>query len=234
MQELIQYPNGRKGVFRMNIREFLESVLHLTDENTVHQLSAVAKVEHLKKNSILAEAGEIQAQLPVLIKGILRGFVIDADGRDVTDCFVYRYGDIAVGCNLLGTPSQISMEAMTDCDLISVPMAPVLDLLETSPDLMRLYNGYLFEALNRHWEEKMLMHQCSAMQRYLWFLREYPGLIDLISNKHIASFLGMTPVTLSRLRRQLGETRRSRAESDGPDEHPRGAAPVGAGCGQSK
>ena len=45
----------------------------------------------------------------------------------------------------------------------------------------------------------------TAMQRYQWFLEAYPGFIDKVSNKHIASFLGMTPVTLSRLRRVLRE-----------------------------
>ena len=43
------------------------------------------------------------------------------------------------------------------------------------------------------------------MGRYQWFLKKYPGLIDEVSNKHIASFLGMTPVTLSRLRQKLKE-----------------------------
>ena len=38
----------------------------------------------------------------------------------------------------------------------------------------------------------MLMYRCSAMERYQWFLKMYPGLIDLVRNKHVASFLGMT------------------------------------------
>lgn len=41
----------------------------------------------------------------------------------------------------------------------------------------------------------------SASERYRWFLSNYPGLIDRVPHRHIASFLNMTPVTLSRLRR---------------------------------
>ena len=84
-------------------------------------------------------------------------------------------------------------------------MEDVLAALEEIPELMEIYNFFLRKALARHWEGKILMHQCAAMERYQWFLREYPGLINAVSNKHIASFLGMTPVTLSRLRRKLRE-----------------------------
>ena len=46
-----------------------------------------------------------------------------------------------------------------------------------------------------------MMYQYNAQERYEWFLKKYPGVIDLISHKYIASFLGMNPVTLSRLRK---------------------------------
>lgn len=47
---------------------------------------------------------------------------------------------------------------------------------------------------------KVVLYQQSAAERYQWFLNAYPGLIDQVKHKHIASFLGMSPVTLSRLR----------------------------------
>ena len=55
-------------------------------------------------------------------------------------------------------------------------------------------------SMNRH-----ILSSYSAMQRYQWFLEEYPGIIHRVSHKYIASFLGMTPVTLSRLRKTLRE-----------------------------
>ena len=71
--------------------------------------------------------------------------------------------------------------------------------------MLQLYNKLLLIGLDRHWQEKINLLSCSAMQRYLWFLENYPNLIDLVGNKYIASFLGMTPATLSRLRRRLRE-----------------------------
>ena len=62
-----------------------------------------------------------------------------------------------------------------------------------------------------HWEIKTITTQHTAIERYQWFLKAYPGLIDHVSNKHIASFLGMTPVTLSRLRRAIREGSKAEA-----------------------
>ena len=64
-------------------------------------------------------------------------------------------------------------------------MEDVLAALEEIPELMEIYNFFLRKALARHWEGKMLMHQCAAMERYQWFQRSYPGLSEKISNKYI-------------------------------------------------
>lgn len=193
---------------------FLKNWLHLSDANAVQELSQAAQIVHIKKNSLLIESGEIQTQIPILLSGVFRGFLLDADGKDITDCFVYRSGEVVMGCNPLGKPSQINLESMSDCEIVTIPISTVLPMMDLSLELLRIYNRYLVEALERHWEGKMLMHRYSAMQRYQWFLKNYPGLIDTVSNKHIASFLGMTPVTLSRLRRQLRDREKTGQEGE--------------------
>jgi len=159
----------------------------------------------LKKGELLLELGEVESQISLLMDGILRGFQLDSNGRDITDCFVWRCGEAVMGSSRLGRPAQISIEAMTDCQLFQIPAADVERLLREMPALQELYVRYLVDALERHWEVKRIMYQ-PADQRYIWFLERYPGLISLVSNKHVASFLGMTPVTLSRVRRKIRET----------------------------
>lgn len=197
----------------MEIKDFLRDCFQLADWEAVETLAAVVKIENYEKGKLLAEAGVPQANLPILADGILRGFLLDRDGQDITDCFIYHRGDAVMGCNQLGEPSRINIEAVRPSRCLLLPVSAVKRMLDDVPVLMRLQNRLLTEALERHWEEKMLMHQCSAMERYQWFLSRYPGLISLVSNKHIASFLGMTPVTLSRLRRQVREE-----QGDGPGQ----------------
>lgn len=85
-----------------------------------------------------------------------------------------------------------------------VPLAELLQLLD-QPELLMIYNQQLVHALERHWQVKMMLYQSDAMTRYQWFRKQYPGLENKITGKHLASFMGMTPVTLSRLRRKLRE-----------------------------
>lgn len=183
---------------------FFHENFDMIDAQIIQLLAASAKLEHLKKGDYVVEAGERQLQIPFLVKGVLRGFVVDENGQDITDCFACRSGDVVCGCNGITGLSPINMEALTDCDLLMVPVSVLENLLDRYPELGLIYNKLLTKALKRHWEIKRILYQ-SAMQRYQWFLENYPGLINRVSNKHIASFLGMTPVTLSRLRRRLRE-----------------------------
>ena len=79
----------------------------------------------------------------------------------------------------------------------------VVRLLKEYPSLEELYRKLLFISSSRHRDLKMAAYQYTAIQRYQWFLTEYPGLIDKISHKYIASLLNMTPVTLSKIRKDL-------------------------------
>lgn len=188
------------------MREFFENMLHISDETVLQQLTDVATARWLKKEKLLIEIGEVPTQISFLVSGVLRGFALDENGRDITDCFAYRCGDAAIGGAELQAPSPVNIEALTNCEIVQFPLQFVEELNEQNPTLLlQIYNEFLRQGFARHWAAKRILYH-PAMQRYQWFLQEYPGLIDMVCNKHVASFLGMTPVTLSRLRAQLRQT----------------------------
>ena len=63
----------------------------------------------------------------------------------------------------------------------------------------------LIREMEEHQNIKHAIYMLNAKERYNWFLREYKDLIDRVSHRHVASFLNMTPVTLSRLRKEFRE-----------------------------
>lgn len=148
--------------------------------------------------------GDVPCSISFLLKGIIRGYVIDESGREITDCFASHPMDAIIGCNAMGQPSLVSFEALTDCDILRIPLSTLNELMQRHPVMHQMYNKLLQEALLRHWQLKRILYQ-PAMQRYQWFLASYPGLADQVSSRHVASFLGLTPVTISRLKRRLRE-----------------------------
>ena len=187
----------------MEIQNFYTETLKISDTQLVQTLAENSQIKVIKKGHMLQYIGSISTELYFLMKGLLRGFLLDAKGREVTDCFVYEHGTPVVSSIDLGAPSLICIEALEDSELISIPFSVVLPLIGSNLELITLYNRLLSHSLKMHWENKTVLAQCTAVERYQWFLKNYPGLIDRINHRYIASFLGMTPVSLSRTRQIL-------------------------------
>lgn len=188
----------------MRIADFYKDTLNVQDGQIAEQLAEISRLETLEKGHRVISMGEQMEMMPVLVKGVLRGYIVDENGRDITDCFIFRRGDVIMGTGDFLTPSPVHIETTTECQVLMVPLAELLQLLD-QPELLVIYNQQLMRALERHWQVKMMLYQSDAMTRYQWFRKQYPGLENKITGKHLASFMGMTPVTLSRLRRRLRE-----------------------------
>nr|WP_300167687.1 Crp/Fnr family transcriptional regulator [uncultured Flavonifractor sp.] len=189
----------------MNISYFYTKTLGLKNKNIIQILAANSQIRIIQKGYILHNIGESCAELYFLEEGLVRGFLLDAKGNEVTDCFSFLKGTPIVSCLDLDGPSIISVEALEDSRLISIPLRIVLPLLKSDLELISLYNQLLRNSLKMHWENKNAIIKHTAAERYQWFLATYPGLINRVNHKYVASFLGITPVSLSRIRRAIRE-----------------------------
>ena len=184
----------------------------MKDKELIQELVSATDTRYLKKGEFVVHVGEVQNDIYFLETGIARGYFLDVNGKDVTDCFGFRCGTAVVsfGQLELNTPSSMTIEMLEDGSFFCVPISVVIRLQKHYEEAMMLYNHLLIAAMKEHWELKRVLNSCTAVQRYEWFLEKYPGLIGKVSNKYIASFLGMTPVTLSRLRRTLREGKKEK------------------------
>lgn len=106
---------------------------------------------------------------------------------------------------VLSAPSPVDMEALTDVDIVSFSIQAVAKLELKYPQILRMENQVLTECWQEQWELKRIRYEYNTLERYRWFCKKYPGASGKLKNKHIASFLDMTPPTLSNVRRQLAE-----------------------------
>ena len=190
----------------MNTREVVETmyrdVYQVSDPILLKQLVDASHEWQVSKKCTLLHTGGIPEYLFFLIKGVVRGFFLDREGKDITDCLFSNFGSAIWPNKSLNEPARINLEAISDCIVLKLSVADIQRLIPQFPEMMMIYNRLLEHSLFYHWELKTMMYQCTAQERYEWFLKKYPGIIDQISHKYIASFLGMNPVTLSRLRKQ--------------------------------
>lgn len=202
---------SKKGELSITAYEFYRNVFRLKDKELIQELINETEIRRLKKGEHIVHIGEVQKDVYFLETGVARGYFLDINGKDVTDCFGFRQGTAVVsfGQLELNAPSLMTIEMLEEGSFFCIPVAAVIRLQQRYKEAMILYNQLLITALKEHWELKRILNSYTAVQRYQWFLKEYPGLIDKVSNKYIASFLGMTPVTLSRLRRSLREEQKS-------------------------
>ena len=79
-------------------------------------------------------------------------------------------------------------------------MTVLASLCDRYLEVAHLYNRLLVAALDEHLEQKRVLVRYDAARKFQWFMEKFPGIIDQINNKYVASFLDMAPETLSRLR----------------------------------
>lgn len=191
----------------MDLYDFYTKILKIQDKEILKELVASSKHEYYNKGDNIIKCDDEIIYTQFLVKGILRGYFIDDKGKEITDCFCTRCGSPTfMKCDSEVIPA-VSLEALSECETICIPISKVEELQHKYIEVSLLYNNLLLKAFAEHWEAKTTLYRYTAMERYKWFLSKYPGLIDQVSNKYIASYLNITPVTLSRLRGELSKQR---------------------------
>ncbi|MGN1142332.1 MAG: Crp/Fnr family transcriptional regulator [Oliverpabstia sp.] len=191
----------------MDAYGFFKNVCSIQDEQLLHELVNTTEYKCKKKGCFIVRAGESQNEVCLMESGVARGYFLNSKGEEITDCFIFKPGSVAMAISDLkpGIPSPLAIEMLEDGYFYCIPISAVAELQKRYIEISIFYTHLLSTSLNMHWTLKRILMQYTATQRYQWFLQEYPGLIDRVNKKYIASYIGMTPVTVSRIRRTLKE-----------------------------
>lgn len=179
--------------------DFLRNVLGLQQEDLLADVLAVCRIRTVSKDHKLFKRDEKPSRICLLVDGIFRGFFLDSEGNEITDCLVVTPGYPLMPDSNLTVVSNLTIEALTDALVFDLPIQDFLTLAQRYSAVQALYQKMTLYSWGYHRQLKVMMYQYSAADRYRWFLRYYPDVLDQISHKYVASFLNMTPVTLSKI-----------------------------------
>ena len=188
----------------MDLENVIRKLLPFLDGELCRKLSTLATVEFVPKGATQIEVGQVQTHMHLLLDGIMRFYYYDSQQKEHTLCFICEPGYPAM-VDAYTKSVMTSAQAVTDVHLLSFPMEECLRLIRKYEALMGMYISMLRKSLLFHVEIAMVLRGCTALQRYMWLLHRFPQVDELASSRHIASFLNITPETLSRLRARKRE-----------------------------
>lgn len=183
--------------------EYINSISPLA-ESTFVDLQACFKPVKLKKNEFFVKEGQYASKIGFLKKGIVRAFFLNTNGKEYTKQFFVNPSIIGAYTSLITKQSnQIAQQALTDCEILLADYEEVEKRYAKFHDLERLGRKiaefYFLEKEQKEIEMALL----NAEKRYMILRDRFSNIEADVPQYHIASYLGISPTQLSRIRRKL-------------------------------
>ena len=176
-------------------------------EVTFEKLQKSFKPLQLNKNDFFVREGEYAQQIGFLKEGVVRAFYSNQEGKEYTKQFFVGPSLIGAYSSLLKKqPNKIAQQALTNCEVLVAEFSELEKLYDKSHDLERLGRKiaefYFLEKEQKELEMALL----DADKRYLIMRERFPTIESIIPQYYVASYLGISPTQLSRIRRKLLES----------------------------
>ena len=150
----------------------------------------------VKKGDFLQRRGELDTKVYYVRSGLLRSFCVDEKGKEHIFMFAPE-GWIVADSVPPDKPSSLNIQALEDSVVLMSEKA-----LDIKPDFPRIVRR--MEALQNR---VIMLMSASALERYEDFVNTYPDIVQRVSQKMIASYLGITPQALSKVKREIYDKR---------------------------
>lgn len=158
----------------------------------------------MPKNRILEEEGKVPQHLYYIVSGFMRLFYYNDNGDEVTTHLNCPHGFFTAFSDFMNQiKASVNVETVTECQLLRITKQDYETLINESPFWKDYGMHVLQESVIYNEERSKDLATLTAEQRYLKLMSSYPNIIQNVPLQYIASFLGIKPESLSRIRRNL-------------------------------
>jgi CRP-like cAMP-binding protein len=170
------------------------------------KIASVCQLKKIKKRQYLLQEGDVWKYNAFVTKGCLRTYTLDEKGNEhIINFAVENWWTGDRESLMTGEPSIFNIDALENSEVILIGKAVFDQLCQELPAFNNMINEILQRSFNSSQNRIHSIISLSAEDKYLKFLEKYPHLPMRVSQGMIASYLGITPETLSRLRKRTAK-----------------------------
>jgi len=158
----------------------------------------------VRKKQYILNAGDVCQYITFIEKGMLRSFTVDDEGNEHVVQFAIEGWWISdIGSFLSGDSALYNIEALEDSEVLNLTKPAMDDLMDQLPPLERYFRLLMQNNIVALQRRVIAYMSLSAEEKYLKLMDVCPDIISRAPQQYVASYLGITPETLSRIRKQV-------------------------------
>jgi CRP-like cAMP-binding protein len=186
-------------------QSYLKERLAITDEQAKEATSCL-KSKTFKKGTVLLSPGDLRSDSYFINEGLLRYFSIDEKGKEHIIQFAPENWMVSDrNSSVFNEPSIFFIDAIENTEVLIVPSSFFADIQKLLPHILELNILMLHNSIRFMQKRINMLLSATAEERYLDFIKLYPNLTLRVPQWMIASYLGITPESLSRVRKDLAK-----------------------------
>lgn len=188
----------------MKLKEKIRSIISNFEILRSHEIELIVEktiVDEFKKGTVLLREGQVPSKCYMVVEGCVREYLLK-DGEEISTAF-FTEGDTFTPPSLKGNPSNHYWECMEDCILTISNKGYEEEIRAAIPRLDSVFQEIAIEKINKSKEEWSQFVSSSPEERYLNLLKTKPQLLERVPHHQIASYLGIKPQSLSRIRKRI-------------------------------
>jgi len=182
------------------LEKYLNELVHFT-KSEMELFLLLFSEKSIERNDFFAVEGEYSSEFAFIRSGVMRAFYRNKEGSEYNKTFFTNHSFVGAYSSLVsGHKNMINIQCLTDCTILQANYESMTKLYDSTPKIERLSRIIAeFFFVNKEKREIELV-MLEASERYEIFKQDHPNLENLIPQYHIASYLGITPTQLSRIR----------------------------------
>jgi cAMP-binding proteins - catabolite gene activator and regulatory subunit of cAMP-dependent protein kinases len=175
------------------------------DNDTLERIVMLSAFRIIEKGTLLRSIGDSTDTAALVLDGMARCYYIDGDGNDITRGFSVK-GTLCMDDGMFGYPESLTeWETLTDTTLMIFKVGEIKTLINENEALKNTYIQLLENALKyKIYRENGFLVE-NASERYIHFRKMFPEICQNVKQQYIATYLGIAPESLSRIKKSLKE-----------------------------